>query len=168
MNLLRTGAVLALATICTACQRRETPDDRPEVQAYRAKLEQWRRDSMVIDSLSRLVNIDSLVRLRRLALQAGSERAFRQEMLCEFYRLSRRHGYRPAQRAAERVDAAFSAEELTRYDQIKARTGSGLYRVSDTACGPIGEMAPQDIDGVSLTEPRIRPRHPDSLRLRGR
>lgn len=117
---------------------------------------------MVIDSLSRLISIDSLIQLRRATLRDGTERPYRQLGLCEYHRLSWRHGLRPAALALDRVDSAFTPEELRRFDQIRAATGAGLYEVGDSVCGPMGTAAPEEVAGVNLSDGPIRPLHPDS------
>jgi hypothetical protein len=132
------------------------------MSAYLEQLAEWKRDSAVIDSLSRLINIDSLIQLRRATLRAGTERPFRHAGLCESHRMAWRHGLRPTMLADNRVDSAFTPEELRRFDQIRAATAGGLYEVGDSVCGPMGAPAPKEVGGVSLNVDRIRPLHPDS------
>ena len=153
------GAVIAV----TSCQSEASREQRrAALRRYEDALVDWRRDSSVIDSLARLVKVDSLIRLRRSTLQAGSERPYRQAALCEQYRLTRRHGSRPTELAVKRLDTAFTATELQRFDDIRAASGPILIEVGDAVCAVTGPIAPREVAGVSLNQSNLRPLHPDS------
>lgn len=160
--MIRSTRAICVVLVVFACGGQPSDDTRPDMIAYAAKMEEWKRDSAVIDSLARLVNIDSLVQLRRAVLAVGTERPYRQASMCEFHRLSWRHGRRPAAWARRWVDSAFTSVERRRFDEISSATGAGLYEVSNTACGPMGQQAPEAIAGVSLSQSARKPRHPDS------
>lgn len=173
MRCARVLALCALGVVVSACQgggqrdpssrgmTTSTQDQRPEIRAYLAKLEEWRRDSAVIDSLARLIDIDSALALRRAVLLAGTEMPYRQAIVCEFDRRAFQHGLRPAEFANKRLDSALTPEERTRYQRISS-TGAGLYEVSDSVCGPMGVRAPKEVHGVSLFQISFPPLHPDS------
>jgi hypothetical protein len=163
LTTFRRLTILCAAVAASACQREDLRAERlAALRNYQERLIEWRRDSTVIDSLARLVDIDSLVQLRRAAIRAGTERPYLQAMLCEQHRLNRRHGFRPTELAVERVDSAFTSSELQRFNAISASTGSGLYEVGDVVCGATGPIAPKQVSGVSLSQSRLRPMHPDS------
>src|SRR5688572_26568977 len=112
VSLCQVGALCAITVLIAGCQERaQRDDDRPEMQAYVAELGKWKRDSAIIDSLSRLIPSDSLLRLRRAALSAGTDRPYRQAMLCEYMRWTSRHGSRPAEMAFDRLDSALTPAE---------------------------------------------------------
>ena len=156
----------ALPFAAPACRPRTSDtENRPEVQAYLAKLQEWRRDSAVIDSLSRLVDTDSLLQIQRAELRADRvDRISMQAMMCETFRLHRRHGTRPLDVAMARLDSAFTPEERRRYRRISLSAPAGFYRADSAVCGPPpGGQAPDSVHGISLTESKLRPWHPDSL-----
>lgn len=71
---------------------------------YQRSLAEWLRDSVVLDSMTRLVKTDSLYRLyRRAAEPSGVSLAVVQEAWCEGIRLSATFGVVPAERAEKRL-----------------------------------------------------------------
>ena len=155
---------VVIMAVLTACQSRKAEGDRsPAMRLYLAQLAEWQRDSAVIDSLSRLIDTDSLLRLRRAVLRTGTDGPYRQAMMCEYHRWTWQHGHRPAEKASERLYAAFTPQEMDRYRRITS-TGAGVSEVNESLCGPAGKAAPKEVDGVSLFELRVRPLHPDSTR----
>lgn len=154
----------ALGWAASACSPRPGGgDERPAVQAYRMALKSWLRDSVVIDSLSRFVDTDSLLQLRRAELRAGtSSHAIRQAMSCEHFRLDWRHGFRPHEVAVARLDAAMTPDERRRYRRIDLSGPAGFYDADSTLCGVTGPRAPEKVQGISLTASPLRPFHPDS------
>lgn len=160
----RRALSIAIIAVLSACQSRRAEDDRsPAMRLYLAQLADWKRDSSIIDSLSRLIDTDSLLRLRRAVLRAGTDLPYRQAMMCEYSRWTWQHGHRPAEKASERIYAAFTPQEMDRYRRITS-TGAGVSEVNESLCGPAGKAAPKEVDGVSLFELRVRPLHPDSTR----
>jgi hypothetical protein len=121
-------------------------DQSAEMKSYVAELERFKRDSVVIDSLSRLVDTDSLEKLTAAALSANDERPYRQEITCEYLRQSWRHGSLPAQAARARLRTSMSEADRRRLDRISG-TGSGVYELSERACGPLGPRAPSEVGG---------------------
>src|SRR5437764_92963 len=93
-----TMVVLALAP--SACRSRQAGEDIGGGDAefrdstYMARLAQWLRDSVVLDSMTRLVNTDSLYKLYRRALEPpGVTLALMTEVSCEEVRV--RIGFGP-------------------------------------------------------------------------
>lgn len=164
---LRSLTMLAICCHVSAACREPDPSDksRPEIRAYLAQLEEWRRDSAVIDSLSRLVNTDSMLAIKRAVLKTGNEDPYAQAMACQIYRLSSQHGFRPAELALERLDTAFTSAEVSRYKTIQLAASASVTYMNEAVCGPTGPRAPSRVHGVSLTEPRLHPIHPDSLKM---
>src|SRR5690349_12046625 len=71
--------------------------------AYVERLEKWRHDSLVIDSIARTVNTDSLRALYRAVWSLPQPAAAFQELLCEQSRLNARYGALAATIAGEQV-----------------------------------------------------------------
>lgn len=111
-----------------------------------------RRDSIVIDSLARLVNTDSLYRLYRAMLYSANPMVEYQEAICEEARILRRYGRRPGTLASERMsDTLWKPADIPLYNRIRDRMPrSHFFTISDSTCGPRGPRAPDSIGGVSL------------------
>lgn len=137
--------------------------------AYKARLAQWLRDSVVLDSMSRLVNTDSLYKLYRRALEPpGVTLALMTEASCEEVRLNIGFGPIPASRAIRAV-------QDTMYRDRGIRDGMGYFIAHAPAegeieggrsrCGPYPPAAPKVIGTTRLdTELPQRPRAPRTRR----
>jgi hypothetical protein len=123
------------------------------------------RDSIVLDSMTRLVNTGSLYRLYRQALEPpGVTLSLMTEVSCEEVRLMIGFGSVPARRAIHAV-------EDTMYRDRGIRDGMGYYIAHAPAegiieggrsrCGPYPPAAPKAIGATRLdTELRQKPHAP--------
>jgi len=114
-------------------------------------------DSRVIDSLAHLVNTDSLYRLRRRLLTPGDTNQLLHEIMCETMRLSSRYGSRPYELAFDRMeDTVWNDLNWRRRLEMEGYPGRFVV-LSDSGCVVTGPVAPDSIDGVSLsTAPRLQ------------
>lgn len=84
------------AALVGGCRQRDGQEDpavlaarRQRDSAYSAQLIRWRHDSTVLDSLTRLVRTDSLLRLYRRALEPGGvDRSVMAAIFCEGSRVA--------------------------------------------------------------------------------
>lgn len=122
---------------------------KPEWQAI------LRHDSLVIDSLSRLVNTDSLYRLNHALITATDIPGLLQAAACEQSRLVRRHGVRPLELALRRMeDTLWKNGPADGNSRIASRiTAPGMVTVGERACGSNGPVRPESVDGVMLCCP---------------
>lgn len=125
--------------------------------AYTAEEQRYRRAEFVLDSLSKLVDTDSLYRLRRATLAPGDTMSILRAISCETFRLTWRHGSIPAVRAIKRMDdtvwSGLSSDMRRRGEQYPGRFVSIPTLAS---CGT-GERASTSVEGVSLM---FNPRRP--------
>jgi hypothetical protein len=165
--------VLALASLgCRSRQAGERvgpADSLPADSAYASRLARWLRDSVVLDSVTRLVNTDSLFRLYRRALEPGQVTvALVQEVSCEEERLAIGHESIPAQRAIQAVrDTVYRDHGIRdgfRYFASRA-PAEGVIEGGRGRCGPYPPRAPRVIGTTHLdTELGPRPRPPRKRR----
>lgn len=164
-------ALLVLTIIALGCRshqrggRVEFADSLPADSAYTSRLAQWLRDSVVLDSMTRLVNTDSLFRLYRRALEPGRVTvALVQQVSCEEERLAIGHESIPAQRAIRAVrDTVYRDHGIRdgfRYFASRA-PAEGVIEGGRGRCGPYPPRAPRIIGTTRLdTELGTRPRPP--------
>lgn len=175
MKALLFRSVLTLG-LMAGCQRQEPPRTDPAADAagwardsaknYPA-LVKWLRDSVVRDSVSRMINTDSLYRLHLVEAHAANPIPIVGKALCEQARLSFVYGSLPAEAAVKRME-----DTLTRVvdkkdrERIDARLGHlsvdeqmslGIGRAK---CGDWGPVGPTSINGTELDEATGRPLRP--------
>jgi hypothetical protein len=135
-----------------ACQTRERRV--VDTAGQREWLLRVQRDSSVIDSLSRLVNTDSLYRLNEAMRTARDPRPLVHEAACERARLQNRHGLRPTTLAVRRMaDTLWRPDKRRIEREIESRMPQAdMITVSAKLCG-YGDPAPDSVAGVSLRFP---------------
>ena len=112
-----------------------------------------RHDSLVIDSIARAMDTDSLYLIRRAMSRTRSTSraaALFQAHMCERQRLSRAHGHRAVERAlTPGARADWTSEDQAAYENVPVP--SGLYGLNEDECGKSsGPPAPDSVSGVSL------------------
>jgi hypothetical protein len=119
---------------------------------YAATLNKWLRDSAVIDSLSRLVNTDSLYRLyRRMLVPTTDSGAVLNAIACEGERLGVRHGSLPSRDAIDRMlDTLWQGLDPKRIEVLEAYPGRPIIVSTATGCPITGPEAPREVAGTSL------------------
>lgn len=155
--MIRSASFLTLVLCLGACTDMRSPEQRDSQRALMAAaVTRWERADFVLDSLSRLVNTDSLYRLRRAILLPADTSTLLREMHCEVVRLRWRYGSAPAARAVKRME-----DTLWRGASIfdSARVDAYPRPPVDIAAGSCnrGEKAPREVHGVSLGYDPIRP-----------
>ena len=118
-----------------------------------------RHDSLVIDSIARTIDTDSLFRIKRRMANTRSPHVARtlfQAHMCENHRLTRAYGFRPVERATEPgVRPDWSPHDEAAYEA--APVPAGMYGLSDDECGKAsGPAAPDSVSGVSLSSEPYR------------
>jgi len=161
--------IVVLALASPGCRSRQTServglaDSLPGDSVYASRLARWLRDSVVLDSMTRLVNTDSLFRLYRRALEPGQvSLEVLQEESCEEERLYIEHGSVPAKRAIRAMrDTVFRDHGIRdgmRYF-ISRAPAEGVIEGGARRCGPYPPRAPDFIGATRLdTELGSRPR----------
>ena len=121
----------------------------------------WRDDSVVIDSLSQLVPMDSLFRLRRAMLTATSPVDYVPLIMCAREDLLWRYGTRPFEAAQKRLnDTVWKHSEEADVKAMWERVPkSGAITIENEKCSSLrrSDHAPDSVDGVSLEIEPIRP-----------
>jgi hypothetical protein len=143
--------------------------DAERDSAYKARLAQWLRDSVLLDSMTRLVNTDSLYRLYRRALEPpGVTLALMTDVSCEEVRLKIRFGSVPAGRAIHVVQDTMYRDRGIRDGMgyfIAHAPAEGVIELSPSRCGPYPRAGPKVIGTTRLdTELAQRPRAPRTRR----
>ena len=166
--------LVAAATLSTALSCRSKPDSAtPErVAAYKAALSQFERDSAnwaVMDSISRTINTDSLYHLYHVLLHSANPVPIMHLRDCEEFRLVWRYGAKPTIAAKRRMaDTLFTPSERKLAIERDAKLDItaedlAILRTGPKACGPMGPMQGNIVDGahIETTETRpVRPRKP--------
>lgn len=131
---------------------------------YETQLSHWRHDSLVIDSLARLVPMDSMYRLYRTMLTAPSPIDYVPSVICLTGELVWRHGTRPYSAARKRMnDTLWKKGEAAAVRVMEDRTSRYETISIDTEkCGSRrrSDHAPDSVDGVSLEIEMPRPVSP--------
>jgi hypothetical protein len=132
---------------------------------YEAQLGHWRHDSLVIDSLSRFVPMDSLYRLCRAMLTATSPVDYVPFIICVRSELIWRYGTRPFEAAQKRLNDTLSknSEEGDFKAMWERVPKSGAITIDTEKCGTRrrSDHAPDSVDGVSLEVQPPRPVAPN-------
>ena len=138
---------------------RTNPVPTAEDSAYAAKLKKYLRDSTVLDSLTKVVQTDSLYRLYRQAILSNKvDVNLVAEVWCEELRLTTRHGIIPADRAINRLrDTVYRDIEVhDAFDYLASRAPNEGH-FNSSYCGELPPPGPRVIDGTSTD---IEPRRP--------
>ena len=160
---VRMGTVsAALIFGCAAPQAR--PSDSAWVRdstTYEQHLAKWLADSAVRDSLSYLVNTDSLYRLYRRML-VGDPHEMLQPQACERFRLAWRHGAIPVDLAVARMlDTLWRGADPAALRRMQSTPGRFTETsVSPDICGITEPQGPSQVNGTTLSEMYPRPRRP--------
>lgn len=184
MNVAVLVGTLAVATTTIGCQLgRAGAITNPVVAAQwsrdSAKYVQdsikWVHDSVVVDSISRRVNTDSLYHLIRGQLHADNPVPMQRAIDCEMARLSWVHGANATADAFDRMrDTLFRPSDKADKKRVDIRLSGmsvdemGALGVGQRQCGRFslwGPRHPLVFDGASLdtrTGRPARPRRPES------
>jgi hypothetical protein len=159
----------------------ERPGERPDTSrltatssaadsTYRAQLVAWRRDSAVLDSLTRIVNTDALYRLYRHALlPTGVTLPLMNAIACEELRLGVQYGAVASDRAINRMlDTVYrdigvndGLEYLARHAPREGQIETGYDR-----CKPMPPAVPRTIGSTRTDVELPRPRSPRPAKAR--
>ena len=174
-------ASLPLVGSAAGCQAKRNPPSAAALAQWSrdsAKYIQdsikWVRDSIVIDSISRTINTDSLYGLIRAQLRADNPVPLQRAIDCEMFRLSWSHGSMANGDAFNRMlDTLFRPSDAADKKRVDARL-SGMsvaemasLGVGEQQCGKFsrwGPYHPRTISGASLdtrTGRPARPQRPD-------
>jgi len=159
-------AILFALTIIGLSRYREqradrgVPDSAVGDSAYQARLRNWRRDSTVLDSVTRQVNTAKLYALYRQALgREGVTLRLMTELACEEVRLGRHYGIVAWQRASKAVrDTVY--RDLGETDGLayiaRHAPSEGGVETGEN-CRPLPPRAPQKIGETRLDVEFPRP-----------
>jgi len=159
-------AILFALTIIGLSRYREqraergAPDSAVGDSAYQARLRNWRRDSTVLDSVTRQVNTAKLYALYRQALgREGVTLRLMTELACEEVRLGRHYGIVAWQRASKAVrDTVY--RDLGETDGLayiaRHAPSEGGVETGEN-CRPLPPRAPQKIGETRLDVEFPRP-----------
>lgn len=137
----------AWCVILAACSGAGADHGRERRDSVAARLE---REHFVLDSLSRLVNTDSLYHLREAIRIRHDTAAVFQATLCEVAQLQWRYGSIPAERAIKRMqDSVWRGVTREARRQLESYPGRPIGGAITTECER-GARAPERVDGVSL------------------
>ena len=129
---------------------------------YVRRLDGWRRDSIVIDSIVQTINTDSLRSLYRAVWNLPHAAPAMQELVCEQTRLARRFGDLAAGIAQDKVQRQEWGTDRKQIDRHldQRMPSSGTIEISDQRCHLTGAHAPDSLNGTSLkfASPRPVPR----------
>jgi hypothetical protein len=161
------SAVTGVAVAASGSDEARAPDAeaiyRVELASYKKALAVWRRDSAVVDSVSRTIDTDSLYRLHRALLTAQDPAAAHQEIACEAWRIKRRYHELPASAAVRRMlDTVWNAGDADALRALKARFAEpAKVSVGHWVCGYPGEqVGPAEVSGASMMFEKARPTPP--------
>lgn len=145
----RVALIVALSVIGEACLPGNS-DRLDSGSVGKSQQASTQRANFVVDSLSQLVNTDSLFRLRRAMLTSIDTAGLFNAMLCESYALQWQHGGIPADRAIKRMqDTVWQDMSSARRRELQRYPGRPISGAVTTACER-GAKAPTHVDGVSL------------------
>lgn len=158
---------MGLTLGCKAQRRTELTSEQKErwlrdSTDHAIALARWIRDSVVIDSIARTINTDSLYHLEHSMLLTG-DRRLPQEAACEEFRLAWRHGGNAALVAMKRMeDTIWRGIEPESVLAMQRRVGPGQFvTMSRHVCGDGGwPHAPETLNGTPLLDHQPRPISP--------
>jgi hypothetical protein len=124
---------------------------------YEAELAKYLRDSLVIDSIARTVDTDSLRQLYRMMLYAEDPMPVLREVLCQRARLAARYGLSPSEIAIRRLRATvWRPEERDAVRAMEDRMPERAVLSFDPSCSE-GPRAPYTLNGTPLQTLFMRP-----------
>jgi hypothetical protein len=157
-------STLASADACHGPSQARLARWAQDSATYETQLSRWRHDSVVIDSLARLVPMDSMYRLFRTMLTAPSPIDYVPSVLCLTDDLVWRHGSRPYSAARKRMnDTLWKKGEEAAANAMEERVPkSGEITIDTEECGLLrrSDHAPDSVDGVALEIETPRPASP--------
>ena len=165
--LLSSAIIVGVAAVADGChsasQSRLARWSRDST-TYETQLRAWQHDSLVIDSLGRLVPMDSMYHLRRAMLTAPRPVDYVPLIICARSGLRWRYGSRPYEAAQKRMDDRLSkeGEEATLRAMWERVPRSGAITIDMEKCGSrrSSEHAPDSVGVVSLEIEMPRPAPP--------
>jgi hypothetical protein len=158
-------ALVALNTLALGCA---SPQSRASDTAwvrdsllYEQRLAKWLVDSAVRDSLSHLVDTDSLFRLYR-GMLVGDPHDMLQPQACERFRLAWRHGAIPVDLAVARMlDTVWRGVDRAALRRMESTPGRFTETsISPDICGITEPQGPSVVPGATVSEQYPRPRPP--------
>lgn len=129
---------------------------------YGQRLERWRHDSLVIDSIARSINTDSLRALYRAVWNLPRADAANQELMCEQVRLNLRYGTLAGMLAGKKVQhEEWGTDDRKANQHLSPRLQhwDGV-ELSQETCHLVGSHAPETLNGTPLFAPTPRPNPP--------
>jgi hypothetical protein len=162
--------LVTILFVSMACRRPESAQLSPLVQArwtsdsadYVGRLDRWRRDSTVIDSIVHTMNTDSLRLLYRAAWTRPQAAPAVQEIVCEQARLARKYGHAAVgivQRRIKREEWGTNEGEIDRHMGQRLPNATA-FELSKERCHLNGPRAPDSLNGTSLDLLSPRPTPP--------
>jgi hypothetical protein len=124
-----------------------------------AEIAKWLADSAVRDSVSRLVNTDSLYRLYHAMLNAPDPHDLLQPRACEGYRLVYRYGVLPVELAVKRMeDTVWRRTPRAQLERVKGLLGRFTeINLDNQICAISGPRGPRIINGAHMSEMTDKP-----------
>jgi hypothetical protein len=161
------GLAASYAAYVSACSSSRADKNaingsKPEDSLYASNLKKYIRDSVVLDSLTNLVNTDSLYKLYRRALEpAGADQALVQAVYCEETRLGLVHGTIPWKRAVARMlDTVYRDRGVKDAFRFFAARAPASGKVESGPCEPLPSPSPVDVNGTRTDVEPYRPQPP--------
>jgi hypothetical protein len=166
------AACFFAATTAAGCQTgRAGPSADATAKFVRDSIK-WVRDSVVIDSISRTINTDSLYHLYRAQLRAENPVPLEAAINCERTRIHWVYGSNAAKDAIDRmIDTVYGKSDEAAGRRVSARLGSmtpaEMISVApgQRVCGKTsqwGRMHPDSVNGTRLSGRTGRPTRPTS------
>ena len=144
------------AHVLSASEQARWASDSAE---YVRRLDRWRRDSLVIDSIVQTINTDSLRSLYHAVWNLPQAASALQELVCEQARLARRFGRVAegiAQETVQRQEWGTDQKQIDRHLDQRLPS-SGTVEISNERCHLSGARAPDSLNGTSLNLASPRP-----------
>ena len=177
-SILSALALAAIAATSAACQagRASGKQTAPDTQWGRDSAKyvkdsiKWVHDSLVIDSIARTINLDSLYHLYRSQLRAEDPVPVQRAIDCEMAKQSWLHGSNAAQDAYHRMlDTVYRKTDSADMKRVSGRLRSmsvaemASLSVGERQCGKFSRWGPQhpdSVDGAPLLGRGGRPAPP--------
>lgn len=152
------GGAVASADGCRARSQARHLQWSRDSATYETQLARWHHDSLVIDSLGRLVPMDSMYLLYRAMLTAPRPTDYLPTGICLAAHLVGRYGSRPYHAAHKRMnDTLWKKGEEAAVRAMEERTSSyEAITIDNDKCGLIYQ-GPDSVSGVSLEIEPSRP-----------
>jgi hypothetical protein len=158
------GSAVASADGCRGGSQARRLQSSRDSAMYETKLSRWRHDSLVIDSLGRLVPMDSMYRLYHAMLAAPRPIDYVPMVICLTGELVWRYGSRPYSAGRKRMnDTLWKKGEEVAARAMEERTSKHeTITIDNEKCGSLrrSDHASDSVDGVSLELEMPRPAPP--------